>query len=770
MKFLPPSWARVLCLSAGLVAMASSSRAADLIPAGLEALAATSSRPETWQLLRNYAQSQPEPEWNGWAYFLAGFKEYEGQHYPAAVTDLAQAAVSGFTLADYAIYYEALALDQGGQPQKAAGLLGGFASRFPQSRLHILALTLRANTLMEAQEQQQAADMLSAEPASRTQPGLALLLGKAYVQGHRPAEAALAFQTVYYNFPASAQAKTAADALRPLRIQLGPAYPVPDEALSTARADALLKAGRYADALKDYSALRRDRPSSPRAPEWRMGEARCLLRLRRSADALQELFEHFDTPEREAQRLELLVEAHVQQSDAPGITQELARLDTTYPDNPAYADALSQAGAFYFRQFNWAEASRNYGRLAELFPRSDHLREDAWRLAWCDYLLGDPQTSALMNKYLMQFPDSPRAPAALYWLGRAEEQQGVLPEARALYALLVKRFVHTYYAPRAAARLAAIGSKQVSAPAPGDPGATPLASALVPVLAPRVVPAGLGCLPAWHSEAARPALILQALNLKNLEEDYLKSALAADNPPTELRLLLAELYTAEGNANSALFAALRAVPAYPQMDFSDLPGQVWDFLYPQAYWKLIEQEARTNNLDPYLVMGLVRQESAFSPGALSSANARGLMQVLPETAARSNRPSRTRVAARRLYDPAYNVRIGCAYFADLLKSFDAQPELALAAYNAGDSRVRDWVKRSPPRETGAFLESIPFSATRIYVEMVLRDAEIYRQLLSGSPHFAQCPAPQPSLSRPAAKAVPRGGLPARAALARIPGQ
>ncbi|HTS68031.1 MAG TPA: hypothetical protein VMO17_03535, partial [Terriglobia bacterium] len=204
MKFLPPSWARVLCLSAGLVAMAASSRAADLIPAGLEALAATSSRPETWQLLRNYAQSQPEPEWNGWAYFLAGFKEYEGQRYPAAVTDLAQAAVSGFTLADYAIYYEALALDQGGQPQKAAGLLEGFASRFPQSRLHILALTLRANTLMEAQEQQQAADMLSAEPASRTQPGLALLLGKAYVQGHRPAEAALAFQTVYYNFPASA--------------------------------------------------------------------------------------------------------------------------------------------------------------------------------------------------------------------------------------------------------------------------------------------------------------------------------------------------------------------------------------------------------------------------------------------------------------------------------------------------------------------------------------------------------------------------------------
>jgi hypothetical protein len=70
--------------------------------------------------------------------------------------------------------------------------------------------------------------------------------------------------------------------------------------------------------------------------------------------------------------------------------------------------------------------------------------------------LDDPKTSDVISEYLMQFPDSPRAPAALYWLGRIQEDQGALAEARALYALLVKRFVHTYYAPQAAARLAAI--------------------------------------------------------------------------------------------------------------------------------------------------------------------------------------------------------------------------------------------------------------------------------------------------------------------------
>jgi len=74
------------------------------------------------------------------------------------------------------------------------------------------------------------------------------------------------------------------------------------------------------------------------------------------------------------------------------------------------------------------------------------------------------------------------------------------------------------------------------------------------------------------------------------------------------------------------------------MDFSDLPQEVWGFLYPQAYWELIERQARLNKLNPYLVMGLIRQESAFNARALSVANARGLMQILPETAANSSRP------------------------------------------------------------------------------------------------------------------------------------
>ena len=183
---------------------------------------------------------------------------------------------------------------------------------------------------------------------------------------------------------------------------------------------------------------------------------------------------------------------------------------------------------------------------------------------------------------------------------------------------------------------------------------------------------------------------------------------------------------------------MRTVPSYTQVEFSDLPEEFWDYLYPRAYRKLIEAQARLNHLDPYLVMGLIRQESAFTPHAASVSDARGLMQVLPKTAALIRHTSRTRIVGQRLYDPNYNVRVGCAYLAGLMKDFDNRPELAMAAYHAGDFRVNDWVKKYSFPDSATFLESIPIPATRIYVEQVLRDAEIYRQLLTGSPHFAKC--------------------------------
>jgi soluble lytic murein transglycosylase len=653
------------------------------------------------------------------------------------------------------VLYQARAASRAGGRTEAAEALKGFATRFPRSPLRWQALELEVHSLLEAQEPQQAHDVLAAEPEARKRPQLALLLAQSYQEANQTLQAAQAFQEVYFAFPTSPQAKAAADALATLRSQLGPTYPIPTDEIQTARLEVFLKVGFYEEALKGFEALLQAEPRSPSAPHWQLERVRCLVHLHRTADALDALFNHFPAAELEAQRLALLVETHVQQADALAITRDLSELETQYSAWPAYGEALAAAGNFYYRQLNWQEAARVYQRLAELFPQSEHARDDFWRLAWCHYLLHDPRAPAEIRDYLERFPDSARAPAALYWLGRIKEEQGAPSEARALYVLLEKKFVHSYYALPASARMANLHPGQGSVASASEARADSLAAALAPLLPAPVISPRLACLSSMSSEAARPALILQALGLKDLEEEYLTGAVAGNAAPPDLRLLLARMQASANKVSGALFDTLKIAPDYSQVDFSALPEEIWDFLYPQAYAKLIERQAHASHLDPQLVRGLIRQESAFNAHALSSADARGLMQILPKTATSSRRRSRLRAVGLRLYDPTYNVRFGCTYLKELMKEFDDRPEYALAAYHAGDFRVKNWVSKATFPDSVTFLESIPIPTTRAYVEMVLRDAGTYRQLSAGSPHFAVCAESKASTPSSPAAAGPR---------------
>jgi soluble lytic murein transglycosylase len=135
-------------------------------------------------------------------------------------------------------------------------------------------------------------------------------------------------------------------------------------------------------------------------------------------------------------------------------------------------------------------------------------------------------------------------------------------------------------------------------------------------------------------------------------------------------------------------------------------------------------------------MAVIRQESEFNPLATSWANARGLMQILPQTA--GSTPRGRRLAARRLYEPAYNIHFGCRYLRNLLETYNGNLEQAVAAYHAGNPNVRMWLEGHQFRDPGEFVEAIPIPATRVYVESVVRDAEIYRQLMSGAAKFKKC--------------------------------
>jgi soluble lytic murein transglycosylase len=179
----------------------------------------------------------------------------------------------------------------------------------------------------------------------------------------------------------------------------------------------------------------------------------------------------------------------------------------------------------------------------------------------------------------------------------------------------------------------------------------------------------------------------------------------------------------------AILTLRRALPDSYDLPLAALPDPLWQILCPVAYLDEILQESRRNSLDPYLVLPLILQESAFDPRALSRANAHGLMQVVPATGrlvARQLKLRRPRPA--QLFDPSLNLRLGSAFFASLLREFEGAEEKALASYNAGPERVRAWAAEGEHADAAEFIESIPFSETRNYVKIILRNRWFYRRL------------------------------------------
>jgi soluble lytic murein transglycosylase len=170
-------------------------------------------------------------------------------------------------------------------------------------------------------------------------------------------------------------------------------------------------------------------------------------------------------------------------------------------------------------------------------------------------------------------------------------------------------------------------------------------------------------------------------------------------------------------------------PEYMSLPLNAAPRQYWELLFPLPYRADLEHSAHDAGIDPFLLAGLIRQESEFDPQALSPANAYGLTQVRPVTGRQyAKRAGIQRFTNRLLFQPAANLKIGAAIFRGMLDSNNDKVEETLASYNAGPARSAQWLSWNEYREPAEFVESIPFTETRDYVQAVLRNADMYRRL------------------------------------------
>lgn len=158
------------------------------------------------------------------------------------------------------------------------------------------------------------------------------------------------------------------------------------------------------------------------------------------------------------------------------------------------------------------------------------------------------------------------------------------------------------------------------------------------------------------------------------------------------------------------------------------PGVARRIMYPLKYESLILESSREFSLSPYLIAAVIKVESGFQAEAVSPKNARGLMQILPETAQEgATALGMTSHTIEALFDPRTNIRIGTWYLTQLLVEFNGDSTFALAAYNGGLRNVREWHKQGLLKQ-GGDMSAIPFKETRDFIGKVQVALQNYHEL------------------------------------------
>ncbi len=167
--------------------------------------------------------------------------------------------------------------------------------------------------------------------------------------------------------------------------------------------------------------------------------------------------------------------------------------------------------------------------------------------------------------------------------------------------------------------------------------------------------------------------------------------------------------------------------------FTLAKAKYWDDVavrFPMAYKEQVQKNAKEQKLNPAIIFGLIRRESAFNKNAYSPVGARGLMQIMPKTGQQIARELKEKWKSKdELFEPITNIRYGSYYYKKLLDRFNGHYALAAAAYNAGPHRVKRWLPRGDKIAADIWIETIPFKETRAYVSAVLTYALIYQKQL-----------------------------------------
>jgi soluble lytic murein transglycosylase len=677
--------------------------------------------PGSYEKLSAFAVKNTTSVWGARAALALGYEDNSRNRNAQALGWLLKAQ-NDTLLREYSLYWTAQAQRALGRYADAYKVLQTIQRDYPNTAMREPLLEAFAPTAVMLGHAQEAIDALNDYAATTSKPGLLLERGRAYQAAHQLPRAAKDYQTVFYKFPLADEAKPAGSALSQVMHALGKEYAYPGVELQEQRAQAFFDAHKWKEARSEYEKLLtmlKD-PANPTRQRAQLRVAECRVQLKASPSLIASL----KTPDLEVdgERLYALSQAYRNDKKEAGMFTALNTLAQKYPVSKWNEEGLMAAGNYHWVDLNRSKAIVDYQLVLDTFPNGKYAYNCEWRIAWVAYLNRQPDADDRLTTFLLKYPVSANAVDAVYWLGRNAERAGNPAHARSLYAKAVDRFPETYFGNAAAARLAKLST--------GEENPAEFLEKIPPPPALRSFDEPI---PVAAEDRWARAQALRAIAFDASAEQELKNAYFATSSPRFL-LEAAQAAFDQGHYGAGMAYGRIIVPNFDSRKIGDVPVSAWKALYPLPYEAALRREAAKNDFDPMFAAGLIRQESTFQADAVSHKNAIGLMQVLPKTGKLLAKQMKVRYTKDKLFEPDFNLAVGMVYIANLLRQTGA-PEYAAAAYNAGEDRIAAWKSERNYEEIPELVESIPFTETREYVQVVLRNTAVYR-MIYGQPSVA----------------------------------
>jgi len=666
-----------------------------------------------------------EPAGDACPQFASGYRALHQHQLTDAERDLS-GALGCARLGDYALYYLGMAEREAGNISGAMGTLNRLVTSYPQSVMAPAAWLTLAQLSNQSGQMAAAAGLARGvidrgAPPEIEEPARVVLADSLSASGdYRGAYAAwMALREADPIGQFDARARSAAYSLLAAHPELAAST-----SLDYRREEAalLLREGQAAAARDQIQAALElsPQPGERAALLWMMARAE----RGNSAAERDALFRYLaaapggsDAPV----ALDRLGHLYWRADDTARARAMFARVAAEFPDSSYAPESMFAMGRAFEDDRRFDAARGIYRRLLARYPASEAAERARMRLPWSFYMTRGYAEAASSFAVMAPHADSASdRDMLIYWQARALEKNGQAAAARAIFRRLAASTASNYY-PALASRRTGIRPETIAAAMIADPGGAG---------APEVSAPGA----AFHLERV---IALRELGLRDLEAPELR-ALEPDvlAHPALRNFVLGELMAARA-WHDAIATATR-LEKRGAID-SALAERV---RYPIAYPDLIVPAATHAGIDPFLVMALTRQESLFDPDARSVSDARGLMQLLPSTAAK--------LAAVRggtpgdLYDPATNVGLGVALLKKLVAMYGGDRFRAVAAYNAGEEAVAKWNALFPGDED-AWVENIQYRETCDYVKKVIGGMREYELLYPGQ---AGTPAGAPRRAEP----------------------